>query len=222
MKITVVIPAKNEERTIEEIIIRCKPFSDEIILVDGHSKDKTVEIAENSGARVIYDHKKGKGEALRCAITAATGDIIVFIDADGSHAPEDIPRLVKPIIDGKYDHVTGSRMRGGSDELHGTIGKFFRMVASDIITLSINYRFNVDLTDSQNGFRAIKREVATQLDLKENITTIEQEMIIKTIKKGYRIGEVSAHEYSRKYGESSINLIKAGPRYFYCLIKNII
>lgn len=220
--LSIIIPTKNEEHTIEEIIVGCKKYSDEVIVVDGHSKDNTVKIAERLGCRVVYDNKKGKGDAIRCGIQAANTDLIVFIDADGSHSPDDIPNLVQPIIDGICDHVTGSRMRGGSDELHGTITKFFRMVASDIITLSINYRFHVDLTDSQNGFRAMRTELAKKLNLKENITTIEQEMIIKTIRLGYRMGEVPSHEYARKYGESSIRLSRAGFRYFYCLIKNLI
>ena len=147
------------------------------------------------------------------------GDIIVFIDADGSHDPDDIPELIKPIIEGRVDHMTASRMRGGSDELHGDFSKFFRMMGSDIITLGINYRFNVRLTDCQNGFRAIKTEVARKLDLKENITTIEQEMIIKTLKKGYSMGEIPSHEYERKYGESCISLQKVWFRYVYSWLK---
>jgi dolichol-phosphate mannosyltransferase len=126
---------------------------------------------------------------------------------------------VQPILDDKADHVTGSRGKGGSDELHGDIGKFIRMTGGDIITLGINYRFGVRLTDSQNGFRAIRTAVAKKLDLKENITTIEQEMIIKTIKKGYRICEVPSHEYARKYGDSSIKVSRVWFRYVYSWLK---
>jgi len=108
---------------------------------------------------------------------------------------------------------------GGSDEAHGDLYKFIRMWGSDIITLGINYRFNVRLTDSQNGFRAIRRDVARALNLKENITTIEQEMVIKTLKKGYRMAEVPAHEYARKYGTSSIKLRKVMFRYVYSWLK---
>jgi len=93
------------------------------------------------------------------------------------------------------------------------------MVGSDIVTLGINYRFGVDLTDSQNGFRAIKRDVALALDLKENITTIEQEMIIKTLKKGYRMAEVPTHEYARKYGTSCIKVSRVWWRYVYSWFK---
>ncbi len=217
--ISIIIPARNEEKTIGEIINKCKSYGNEILVVDGHSQDKTKEIAQSLGARVILDNGKGKGDALRCGIKRVKGDIIVFIDADGSHDPNDIPKLIKPIIKEKADYVIGSRGRGGSDELHGDLNKFLRMVACDIITLGINYRFGVKLTDSQNGFRVIKTEIARKLNLKENITTIEQEMLIKTLKKGYKVVEVSTHEYKREYGESVIKLRKVAFRYIYSFIK---
>ncbi|MCP3678210.1 MAG: hypothetical protein GY721_11675, partial [Deltaproteobacteria bacterium] len=89
----------------------------------------------------------------------------------------------------------------------------------DIITLGINYRFNVRLTDSQNGFRAIRKAVAASLGLRENITTIEQEMIMKTLRHGYRIAEVPAHEYARAHGVSRINASRVWPRYVLTWIK---
>jgi dolichol-phosphate mannosyltransferase len=218
-KVSVIIPAKDEEVYIGSIISGCKKYADEIIVVDGHSTDRTRKIAEESGVMVCVDNDKGKGDAIRVGIRKASGDIIVFIDADGSHSPCDIPKLITPIIAGEYDHVSGSRMKGGSDELHGDLGKFIRMVGSDIITLGINYRFKVDLTDSQNGFRAIRTDVARKLDLKEDITTIEQEMIIKTLKSGYRVGEIPTHEYARKDGKSRIDVKKVAWRYVYSWLK---
>jgi dolichol-phosphate mannosyltransferase len=221
-KISIIIPCKNEEKTVGDIIKKCQQYSDDVLVVDGHSTDSTRDIAESLGVRVYLDNQKGKGDGLRVGISKAAKDIIVFIDSDCSHDPDEIPKLVEPIIDGKADHVTGSRMRGGSDELHGDIGKFIRMIGSDIITLGINYRFGVRLTDSQNGFRAIKREVALALGLKENTTTIEQEMIIKTLRKGYRMGEVASHEYARKYGDSTIKIRKVCFRYVYSWLKYLL
>jgi len=222
LKISVVIPTKNEEGTIGEIIEKCRPYADELLVVDGHSKDRTREIAEKMGVRVILDNGKGKGDGLRTAIKHVAGDIIVFIDADFSHDPQDIPRLIEPILKGEAHHVTGSRMLGGSDELHGDFEKFLKMVGSDIITLGINYRFNVRLTDSQNGFRALLTKVARELPLKENITTIEQEMIIKTLRRGYKITEVHTHEYARKSGKSVIKLNRVWLRYVYSWLKYLI
>ena len=110
--ISVVIPALNEEKTITEVIEGCKPYADELIVVDGHSRDRTREVSEEHGAKVILDNKKGKVEAIRHVIGFVTGGIIVFIDADGSHDPHDIPKLVEPIVKEEADHVSGSRLIG--------------------------------------------------------------------------------------------------------------
>lgn len=216
----VVIPAKDEERSIGKIIKKCKRYTDKIIVVDGNSKDRTREIAEKLKAKVITEIGKGKGSAIRTAIKYVSPDeIVVFIDADGSHNPDDIPRIIKPIQNGEADHVTGSRLLGGSSELHGGFDEFLRLAGSSFITFCINSRFNVRLSDSQNGFRAIKGSVLKELDLREKTTTIEQEMIIKTLKKGYKMAEVPAHEYRREFGESHIKVHRAFLRYAYSLIK---
>jgi len=217
--ISLVIPSLNEEKGIEEVIRASKPFCNEIIVIDGHSSDKTVSVAESLGAACFLDNGKGKGDAIREGISRANHEVVVFIDADMSHDPKDIPVLVKPIFNEDKDMVIGSRPRGGSDELHGDFNKFMRMIGSDIITLGINYRFKVRMTDSQNGFRAIKRVVAKDLGLAENITTIEQEMLIKALKKGFKVDEVPTHEYARKYGESHIKLSRVSLRYVYSWLK---
>lgn len=217
--LTIVIPAKDEEKNIENIISKCRHYSDDILVIDGHSTDATVRVALKSGARVEYDAGKGKGEALRRTPSLSNKEILVFIDADGSHDPGDIPKLVQPIIDGESDHVVGSRMRGGSDEATGDLEKFIRMIGSNIITLGINYRFGVRLTESQNGLRAIKKSVLASLNLKENITTIEQEMIIKSLRKGFRVTEVPTHEYVRQSGSSKVNVKKVWFRYVFSWLK---
>ena len=221
MKNSIVICAKNEEKIIGRVVKECQKYADEVLVVDGYSKDKTRKIAKKLGARVFLDNGKGKGEAMRAGIEKAKGEIIVFIDADGSHETKDVPKLVKPIIEGKADLVVASRGRGGSDELHGDFEKLLRLIGSTIITLVINLRFKVELTDSQNGFRVIKKAVAQKLDLKENTFTVEQEMIMKALKMGYRIEEIPSHEYARKHGKSRINLLTMGWRYVWCLIKNV-
>jgi len=217
--ISVVIAAQNEGKNIGEVILGCKRHADEIIVVDGHSTDDTYSVAESLGCRVLSDHNLGKGDAVRVGIQAATGDIVVFIDADGSHDPNDIPRLVEPIIQGEADHVSGSRLLGGSSELHGGFDEFLRLAGSSFITACINWRFGVRLSESENGFRAIRTEVVRHLNLQENIATIEQEMIMKTLRKGYRMGEVPAHEYKRKSGVSHIQLHKVAFRFVYTLVK---
>jgi dolichol-phosphate mannosyltransferase len=217
--ISVVIPARNEAQSIGDVIEKTLPHCDEVVVVDGHSTDRTAQIAKSYGVLVVKDNKKGKGDAIRVGTASARYPIIVFMDADGSHDPADIPRLVEPIEQGKADLVIGSRGKGGSDELHGDIDKLARLVGADIILIGINLRWNQDLTDSQNGFRAIRADVIRSLDLREDITTIEQEMTMKSLKKGFIVTEVPTHEYARKYGESVIKLRKVWFRYIYTFVK---
>jgi len=218
-KITIIICAKNEEQTVGEVVKAAVPLASQVLVVDGHSEDKTCAIAEQAGATVIQDGGKGKGEAIRRAIPHIRSEITVFMDADGSHDANDIPKLLAPIIDGGADHVSGSRLLGGSSELHGGFDECFRLMGSSLITACINWRFKVHLSESQNGFRAIKTEVLRQLDLREDITTIEQEMIIKTLKQGFRMAEVPAHEHARMAGKSSIKLLRVAFRYVWSLTR---
>ena len=220
--VTVVIPAKNEAATIRSVVEGCRIHCAAVLVVDGHSTDGTRQEAEAAGARVVLDGGRGKGDAIRAAIPEITTAYVVFIDADGSHDPADIPRLVEPLASGQADHVSGSRLIGGSSELHGGFDEFWRLTGSSFITAVINWRFSVRISDSQNGFRALRTDVLRRLDLTENLTTIEQEMVIKTIKKGFRLSEVPAHEHARRYGVSHIRLSRVAFRYVWVLLREIL
>ena len=219
--ITVVVPTRDEEGLVGEIVDSVRPYADEVLVIDGHSRDRTREVAAEHNARVILDRGRGKGDALRLAFDEARGDIVVFIDADGSHDPKDIPAMVAPIIAGDADMVVGSRGKGGSDELHGTFEQLIRYVGSQLIMLAINYRWNVRLTDSQNGFRAIRRQVGKSLGLTSNLTTIEQEMTMKALKQGYRVGEIASHEYERRWGKSKVVVWKLWFAYIWSFLRNL-
>jgi dolichol-phosphate mannosyltransferase len=219
--VTIVIPARNEGRNIGDVLEKVSPLVHELIVVDGSSTDETVAIARKYGAQIITDNGKGKGDAIRCAIPHLRTPITVFMDADGSHLPEDTLKLVAPILRGEADHVSASRLLGGSSELHGGFDEFFRLAGSSLVTACINWKFGVRLSDSQNGFRAIRTDILPRLGLKENITTIEQEMVIKTLRKGYRMSEVPSHEYPRRYGQSSIRLNRVWHRYLWSLVKHL-
>lgn len=221
MKSSIIIPALNESQTIGEVIRQCRQYSDEVIVVDGHSTDSTVRIAHRNHAIIVVDNQKGKGDALRQAALKATGDTLVFIDADGSHDPHDIPGLLAPIAGGEAELVVASRLLGGSSELHGGFAEFLRLSGSSFITECINKRFNTRLSDSQNGFRAIRRDVFLSLNLKSNDTTIEQEMIFQILKQKHRIVEVPSHEYARRAGESKIKLSRVWYRYLFSLISGL-
>ena len=142
------------------------------------------------------------------------------MDADGSHNPLEIPKLIKPIIENKADLVVGSRILGGSDEFNEK-GHFLRHIATMFVMFVINTRFKTKLTDCEDGFRAIKRPIALSLDLNANDFDIEQEMVMKCLKKKYRVLEVPVHEYKREYGTSNINLFKIGYKFIWRLIKEL-
>lgn len=220
-RIVVVVPAKNEAKNLEVLFRRYRetglPY--ELVVVDGHSSDDTRALASANGIRVVTDEGKGKGSAIRHAIQTLDADILVFMDADNSHDCHEIPRLVKPILDGAADHVSGSRVLGGSDEMFGDFNNFLRAVGNYVIATGISLRFGQRLSDAENGFRAIRTEVARSLGLRENIHTIEQEMIIKTLRKGYRLTEVPTHEYARLHGSSSIRLGRVAWRFVYTWLR---
>lgn len=222
MKVSVIIPTKNEETTLEPVLKACLEHADEVLIIDGNSTDKTRQIAESYNVPVFLDTGKGKGEAMRMAITLFTGDILVYIDADGSHDPEDIPKLVDPLKKDEADMVIGSRFKGGSDELVGTVNQLFRITGSNIITTFINYRWNVHLSDTQNGFRALSRQAAESLHLQVDGFPIETEMDIQLLQQRFRIAEIPAHEYKRKGGESKIRLLRIWHQYPLLLLKTLL
>ena len=220
MKISVILLAKNEEGNIEQVVEEAKKVADEVICIDGNSTDNTALLAEKSGAIVYKDSGKGKGDGVRLGLQKATGDILVLADADGSHNLKDVPKLVEPIKKGIADVVIGSRLLGGSDELHGSFSNYIRMVGAGFITLLVNLRFKTNLTDILNGFRAIKKSIVPSLNLKANGFDIEQELITSALKKGYKVTEVPSHEFKRKSGKSKLPTYK-GLKFLIRLIKDL-
>ena len=207
VRISVIVPCRNEGRNIRPVLEWAAPYADELLVVDGHSSDDTRDIAAEVGATVLLDNGRGKGDALRVGIAHASGDILVFVDADGSHDPRDIPALVQPIIEGSADHVSGSRMLGGSDELHATIQSVRASLRQpgDHAQYQLQSRCAPDrLAERIPGDSG---GCGSQLALESEIPTIEQEMVIKTVRSGYRICEVAAHEYVRSNGESNFRVL---------------
>jgi dolichol-phosphate hexosyltransferase len=221
MSITLVIPAKNEGGGIAELIASCRPYVNEIIVVDGHSSDDTIE-RSNGADKVILDNGLGKGDAYKVGVKAASCEVVVFIDADGSHDPADIPTLAAPILADEAELVVGSRIRGGSDELFGDFDNFIRAIGSGLITITLHYRFGLRITDALNGYRAINRKWFAELNLKCNDFDIEQHMISQCAKYGGRYFEVPTHEYCRKWGSSKLPTLKKGYLFIWRLMMDIL
>ncbi|HUT74976.1 MAG TPA: glycosyltransferase family 2 protein [Armatimonadota bacterium] len=203
-RITVIVPAREEEATIAAVVADARRYAREVVVVDGESRDRTVEQARLALADVVCDDGLGKGAALRIGARHARGEVLVFMDADGSHDPADIPRLAAPILRGEAELVVGSRMLGGSDELHGTFDNFIRNTGSCLLAVLVNRRWHARLTDIENGFRAVRKQALLALGTRERGFLIEQEMVLKCLKAGYRVAEVASHEYERAAGCSKL------------------
>ncbi len=179
MRLVVIIPAYNEEKNISQVISGVKKYTDNIIVIDDGSKDKTYQIALKNGAKV-YRHliNRGLGGALGTGIKAALlegADIIVTLDADGQHDPEEIPKLLKPIISREADIVIGSRF------LRNQKMPIFRKAGNYFFNLTTFFLFRIWSTDSQSGMRAFNKKVAENLNIFTSGMEVSSE-IMKEIK----------------------------------------
>ncbi len=217
MRVSAVVPTKNEAGGIVGIVEALRPVVDEILVVDGHSVDGTREAAKAAGARVLLDHGKGKGDAYRVGIQNASGDVLVFIDADGSHNARDVPALIQPIIDGTADLVVASRHRGGSDEWQGDVDTWLRAMGSGLLSVIINKRWGSRLTDVLNGFRAARRDAALTAGVYADGFDVEQHMIVQFLKHGFRVTEVPSHEQCRQWGNSKLPTFRKAYLFFWRL-----
>lgn len=220
--ISLILPTRNEADGIAALVSRARRHCDELLVVDGHSTDATRERASEAGARVVLDNGLGKGDAYRVGIRQASNDIIVFMDADGSHNPEDVDRLVSPIREGAADFVVASRHKGGSDEWSGDVSTWLRAMGSGFLSVVINYRFRTSLTDVLNGFRAVRRDVALAVPLHANDFDVEQHMICQYLKWGYRVSEVGSHEFQRRWGQSKLPTYRKAYLFFSRLALDIL
>ena len=187
-KITAIIPAYNEGTTIGSMVISTKMHVNHVIVVDDGSTDQTAEIAEIAGAQVIkHPQNRGKGAALKTGFEAVKNtDIIVTIDGDGQHNPEEIPKLIKPIESGEADIVNGSRYL--EEKENGT--PVYRRIGQTVLDTATNINSGLKITDSQSGFRAFAFYTLPVFNFKESGFSIESEMLIDAANSGSRIQEV--------------------------------
>jgi len=210
MDYKLVICTKNESDTLSGVLeeILTEVPKNNIVIIDGHSDDDTVKIADSYGIDVILDNGSGKGAAIRKAISCLKEEILVFMDADGSHDKNDIERFITLIRDKDYELVIGSRILGGSDEANISFDHIIRSIGSQIVALTISLFFQKSISDVENGFRAINRKSFESLNLRSSGFTIEQEMVIIALKNNLNICEIASHEFARKGGRSTQPLFK--------------
>ena len=189
MKITVGIPAYNEEKNIAKIIVKLKKMVDQILVCDDGSTDSTCAIAESLGVTVIKHPKNlGYGSAIRSIFLKAreiNSEVLVTIDADGQHKIEDIKEVIKPIVDGQADISIGSRFL----DKHDNAPKY-RKLGINIITKVTNSSLSEKITDAQSGFRAYNNKVLQSLTPSDSGMGISTEILIKSSKLGFKIAEV--------------------------------
>jgi glycosyltransferase involved in cell wall biosynthesis len=205
LRVSVLVPVYNEKHTIEHIVdqIRAVPFTTEVICVNDFSTDGTREILEQLHSEGRIDtlihqpENRGKGAAIRTALAASTGNIVIVQDADLEYDPQDWPVLFAPIIDGRADAVFGSRFLGGPHR----VLYFWHSVGNKVLTTFSNMFTNLNLTDMETCYKAIRGEIARSLTLTANRFGFEPEVTARLAKVGARIFEVPISYSGRTYAE---------------------
>ena len=208
MLISVVIPVFNEELTIGNVIERLTlvmqkhGFKYEIIVVDDFSVDRSLDFSKRLGVRVFSLKKHmGKGYALRAGFAKVKGEIITTIDSDGSHRPEELPRLLTPILLNRSDLVIGSRYLGQTP----VAARKLNAAGVRIFNFLVKILTRTNVSDSQSGYRVMKNNVLQSMRLKSRGYEIESEMLVKTARNGFRVMEVPISFEQRTYGTSRLD-----------------
>jgi glycosyltransferase involved in cell wall biosynthesis len=208
--VSVVIPALNEEENLPFVLPRIGAWVEEVILVDGHSNDRTCDVARSllPKIRVLKQPARGKGAALRAGFAAAQGDIIVMLDADGSTDPREIPLFVGALVAGA-DFVKGSRFAQGA----GTADMSrLRRVGNGLLVFTVRLLFGGRFGDLCYGYIAFWKRVLPQLNLDADGFEIETQMSVKALGTGLRVVEVPSFEFRRRHGKSNLRTMPDGWR----------
>jgi glycosyltransferase involved in cell wall biosynthesis len=217
-QVSLVVPARNEARNLAAVLETIPDCVDELILVDGNSTDATVAMARHyrPDVRVVSQDAPGKGSALRAGFHAATGDIIVMMDADGSMSATEIPHYLW-LLDNGFDFVKGSRFASGGGSTDITR---LRRLGNRGLLAVVNALYGAQLTDLCYGFCAFRRYWLDSLDLTATGFEIETEMIIHALRAGLRIAEVPSFEQPRRSGSSSLRTFHDGWRVLETVVRD--
>lgn len=224
-KLSIVIPAFNEEKTISEIIKRIKSvdlrdIEKEIIVVDNNSKDRTKAIANNtSGVKVYTETIKGKGACVKKGFKEATGDIFIIQDADLEYDPKDYPVVLYPILNKQCSITNGVRIEGRFHSKDILSAGFLGYVGNTLITITTNLLYKNNAKEYEGCYKAITKELARSIDCRANDFDFENELICKAMKKGYKIIDVPIHYYPRSYSDGKKIKWKHGIKILYTIIK---
>jgi glycosyltransferase involved in cell wall biosynthesis len=225
--LSVVIPAYNEAPTLATCVERVLAIEElelslEILIVDDASTDRTREIAaalarQHPQIRVlVHAQNQGKGAALHTGFRHATGDFVAVQDADVEYDPQDLKRLLVPLIEGRADVVIGSRFLGG--EPHRVL-YFWHSVGNRFLTLLSNMFTDLNLTDMESCYKVFRREILQQIDLREKRFGFEPEIVAKIARMRLRIYEASVSYAGRTYAEGKKIAVTDGFRALYCIAR---
>jgi glycosyltransferase involved in cell wall biosynthesis len=214
--VSIIIAAYNEAETVGKVLDETISVMDslnvpyEIIIIDDGSQDKTRQVATKYKATILsYPNNRGKGYAIRKGIQLSNGNIIVTIDADGEHSPKEIPDLLTPLFHGT-DIVAGSRFLGQTTEATTRINR----IGNFLFNVTIMALTHKRVTDSQTGFRAVKKEVLQKLHLTSTGFEIESEITVKGLRNGFTFLEKPINIEKRQYNISKIKILRDGTRIF--------
>jgi glycosyltransferase involved in cell wall biosynthesis len=223
LNVGVVIPALDEERNIEEVLCRLNDLGfNNVLVIDGRSKDRTVKVAERYGAKVVLQTGQGKGDAIRQVLSNGYFDVdaMVLMDADGSMDPAEI-RMFVEALDSGADIAKGSRfMKGGRTyDMDAT-----RRFGNSMLMFFVNFLWSVRYTDLCYGYAVLSKHAVEKLApvLESDGFEIETEIFVKALDLGLVVKEVPSVEYERKYGVSKLHAFKDGYRILKTIIQEFI
>lgn len=228
-KITILIPCHNEEKGIGAVIdgvplqtLRRMGYKTEIIVINNNSIDSTTQIVKERGATIVFEDKKGKGNALITGFKSISPDtkFVIMLDGDNTYKSKEIPRLIEPLMNDFCDCIIGSRLGG---KINKNSLKFQNRVANWIYTFLVRQLYHANTTDVLSGFFAWKKEAIDKLTpyLTAKGFEIEMEMITKMVKLGFEIYSVPI-TYDHRVGKSKIDAVKDGIRILLMLVKNLL